>query len=194
MCDVEDENLRPEEKNPEWLLSKGDTFFRQENFQAAINAYAHGIRLGGPRPLPSLFSNRAACHLRLRNLHKALEDASRALELLTPPVPQNAADRKRALVYRGTAFEGLECFVEALVEFEAAFKIDGGSDETTKRKIVELRKIIQGNEEETKRKDRRDKMRREEEKGDGQPDNQTTIGHDERGGKTRANCGNCSRK
>ena len=104
MCDIEDENLRPEEKNPEWLLSKGDTFLRQENFQAAVNAYSHGIRLGGKNPLPNLFNNRAACHLRLRNLHKALEDASRALDLLTPPVPQNAADRKLALTRRGAAY------------------------------------------------------------------------------------------
>ena len=163
MCDIEDENLRPEEKNPEWLLSKGDTFLRQENFQAAVNAYTHGIRLGGTTPLPNLFSNRAACHLRLRNLHKALEDASRALELLTPPVPQNADDRKLALIRRGTAFEGLECFVEALVEFEAAFKIDK-KDEEIKKKIDELRNIIQGNDEETKRKLRRDALR---EKGDG---------------------------
>jgi len=158
MCDIEDENLRPEEKNPEWLLSKGDTFLRQENFQAAVNAYSHGIRLGGKNPLPNLFNNRAACHLRLRNLHKALEDASRALELLTPPVPQNAADRKLALIRRASAFEGLECFVEALVEFEGAFKIDK-KDSEIEKKIEELRKIIQGNDEETKRKLRRDDMR-----------------------------------
>jgi len=160
MCDVEDENLRPEEKNPEWLLSKGDTFLRQENFQAAVNAYTHGIRLGGKTPLPNLFSNRAACHLRLRNLHKALEDSSRALELFTPPVPQNAADRKLALSRRGTAFEGLECFVEALVEFEGAFKLDR-HDKEIENKIEELRKIIQGNGEETKRQERRDLMRGE---------------------------------
>ena len=164
MCDIEDENLRPEEKNPEWLLSKGDTFWRQENYQAAINAYTHGIRLGGKSPLPQLLSRRADCHLQLRNLHKALEDSSRALELLTPPVPQNAADRKWALTRRGAAFQGLQCYVEALVEFEAAFQIDR-ADEEVEKKIGELRKIIQGNEEETRRKERRDAARGDAEGG-----------------------------
>lgn len=44
------------------------------NFQAAVNAYNLAIKLN--RKIPALFSNRAACHLKLRNLHKAIEDSS----------------------------------------------------------------------------------------------------------------------
>jgi len=152
-CEIEDSNLRPEEKNPEWMLDKGRTFMRQDNWQAAVNAFTHGIRLGGRTPLAGLFVNRAQCHLNLRNLHKALEDSTRALELLTPPVPANASDRAAAFHTRGSAFYGLECYVEALVEFEATLKlsVDNAKDEETKATIRDLRKIIQGNEEEARR-------------------------------------------
>lgn len=49
-------------------------FFVAGNYQAAINAYSLALKLN--RKLPSLYSNRAACHLKLRNLHKAVEDTS----------------------------------------------------------------------------------------------------------------------
>jgi len=42
--------------------------------QGAVNAYSLAIRLN--RKIPALYSNRAACHLKLRNLHKAIEDSS----------------------------------------------------------------------------------------------------------------------
>lgn len=44
------------------------------NYLAAVNAYNLAIRLN--RKIPALYSNRAACHLKLRNLHKAIEDSS----------------------------------------------------------------------------------------------------------------------
>ncbi|XP_076851410.1 dynein axonemal assembly factor 4 isoform X2 [Brachyhypopomus gauderio] len=69
------EDLKEEERNPDWLKNKGDTFFRLGNYQAAVNAYDLAIRLN--RAIPALFSNRAACHLKMRNLHKAVEDSSR---------------------------------------------------------------------------------------------------------------------
>ena len=37
---------------------------------------------------------------------------SQAMDLLSPPVPQNAASRLKALVRRGTAFCQLEMYVE----------------------------------------------------------------------------------
>ncbi|XP_076851414.1 dynein axonemal assembly factor 4 isoform X3 [Brachyhypopomus gauderio] len=116
------EDLKEEERNPDWLKNKGDTFFRLGNYQAAVNAYDLAIRLN--RAIPALFSNRAACHLKMRNLHKAVEDSSRALELLTPAVADNAAARVKAHVRRGTAFCELELFVEGLQDYQAALRID----------------------------------------------------------------------
>ncbi|KAF6351133.1 dynein axonemal assembly factor 4 [Rhinolophus ferrumequinum] len=107
LCD-----LKEEEKNPEWLKDKGNTLFATENYLAAINAYNLAIRLNNKIPL--LYLNRAACHLKLKNLHKAIEDSSKALELLTPPVAVNANARMKAHVRRGTAFCQLELYVEDL--------------------------------------------------------------------------------
>lgn len=50
------------------------TYFAAGEYQSALNAYNLAIRLN--RKIPALYSNRAACHLKLRNLHKAIEDSS----------------------------------------------------------------------------------------------------------------------
>ncbi|XP_018866357.1 dynein axonemal assembly factor 4 isoform X3 [Gorilla gorilla gorilla] len=108
LCD-----LKEEEKNPEWLKDKGNKLFATENYLAAINAYNLAIRLNNKMPL--LYLNRAACHLKLKNLHKAIEDSSKALELLMPPVTDNANARMKAHVRRGTAFCQLELYVEGIL-------------------------------------------------------------------------------
>ncbi|KAM7156272.1 dynein axonemal assembly factor 4 isoform 2-T2 [Molossus nigricans] len=105
-------DLKEEEKNPEWLKDKGNKLFATENYLAAINAYNLAIRLNSKIPL--LYLNRAACHLKLKNLHKAIEDSSKALELLTPPVADNANARMKAHVRRGTAFCQLELYIEGV--------------------------------------------------------------------------------
>lgn len=52
--------------------------FRRGDFLGAVSAYSLAIRLN-PRA-PALYSNRAACHLKLKNLHKAVEDSSQVWE------------------------------------------------------------------------------------------------------------------
>ncbi|XP_036909837.1 dynein assembly factor 4, axonemal isoform X2 [Sturnira hondurensis] len=73
-------DLKEEEKNPEWLKDKGNKLFATENYLAAINAYNLAIRLNNKIPL--LYLNRAACHLKLKNLHKAIEDSSKAYRIM----------------------------------------------------------------------------------------------------------------
>ncbi|XP_062440028.1 dynein axonemal assembly factor 4 isoform X2 [Rhea pennata] len=104
------EDLKEDEKNPDWLKDKGNKMFATGNYLAAVNAYNLAVRLNNK--LPVLYLNRAACHLKLRNLHKAIEDSSKALELLTPPVPDNENARVKAYVRRGTAFCQLELYAE----------------------------------------------------------------------------------
>ncbi|XP_072818490.1 dynein axonemal assembly factor 4 isoform X2 [Vicugna pacos] len=106
-------DLKEEEKNPEWLKDKGNKLFATENYLAAIDAYNLAIRLNNKIPL--LYLNRAACHLKLKNLHKAIEDSSKALELLTPPVADNANARMKAHIRRGTAFCQLELYIEEIL-------------------------------------------------------------------------------
>ncbi|XP_016013804.1 dynein assembly factor 4, axonemal isoform X1 [Rousettus aegyptiacus] len=138
LCD-----LKEEEKNPDWLKDKGNKLFATENYLAAINAYNLAIRLNNKIPL--LYLNRAACHLKLKNLHKAIEDSSKALELLTPPVTDNANARMKAHIRRGTAFCQLELYIEGLQDYEAALKIDS-SNKILQNDAEKIRNIIQGTE------------------------------------------------
>ncbi|MCI4378923.1 hypothetical protein PGIGA_G00221880 [Pangasianodon gigas] len=139
LADLDD--LKEEERNPDWLKDKGDKFFTMGNYQAALNAYDLAIKLN--RRIPALFSNRAACHLKLRNLHKAIEDSSQALELLTPAVSDNAAARMKAHVRRGTAFCQLELYVEGLQDYQAALRIDP-HHQALQADTEKIRQIVQG--------------------------------------------------
>ncbi|NXN64652.1 DAAF4 factor, partial [Himantopus himantopus] len=135
------EDLKEEEKNPEWLKDKGNKMFATGNYLAAVNAYNLAVRLNNKLPL--LYLNRAACHLKLRNLHKAIEDSSKALELLTPPVRDNENARIKAYVRRGTAFCQLELYTEGLQDYEAALKIDP-KNKTIEKDAENIRHLIQG--------------------------------------------------
>ncbi|XP_075061314.1 dynein axonemal assembly factor 4 isoform X2 [Mixophyes fleayi] len=138
---LELQDLKEEERNPEWLKDKGNKLFAAGDYLAAVNALNLAIRINDK--IPALYLNRSACHLKLRNLHKTIEDASKALELLTPPVPDNAAARLKAFVRRGTAFCELELYVEGLQDYEAALKIDP-ANLNVKSDAEKIRQIIQG--------------------------------------------------
>ncbi|XP_051239215.1 dynein assembly factor 4, axonemal isoform X3 [Dicentrarchus labrax] len=140
-ADVEElEDLKEEERNPDWLKDKGDKCFAAGDYLGAVNAYNLAIRLN--RKIPALYSNRAACHLRLRNLHKAIEDSSQALDLLTPPVAANAAARIRAQVRRGSAFCQLQLYAEGLQDYQAALKMDP-SNKALQADVQRIRDMIQ---------------------------------------------------
>jgi hypothetical protein len=49
-------------------------FFKAGNYLGAISAYSHAISIGSK--MPALYSNRAAAHMALGNLHKTIEDSS----------------------------------------------------------------------------------------------------------------------
>ncbi|XP_071347012.1 dynein axonemal assembly factor 4 isoform X2 [Trachinotus anak] len=140
--DVEElKDLTEENMNPDWLKDKGDKCFATGDYLSAVNAYNLAIRLN--RKIPALYSNRAACHLKLRNLHKAIEDSSQALDLLIPPVAANAAARARAHVRRGSAFCQLQLYAEGLQDYQAALKIDC-HNEALQADTQRIRDIIQG--------------------------------------------------
>ncbi|RVE72169.1 hypothetical protein OJAV_G00059020 [Oryzias javanicus] len=115
-------DLTEEERNPDWLKDRGDKCFRVGDYMGALNAYSLAIKIN--EKIPALFSNRSACHLKLKNLYEAVNDASQALELLTPAVAANATARLRPTVRRGTAFCLLHLYEQGLRDYEAALKID----------------------------------------------------------------------
>lgn len=113
------------EADPLWLRDRGQEFFRLGNFQSAINAFTSAITLA-PN-LPALYSNRAACHLQLKDYHACAADSSKALTLLLPPVPANAKARVKALSRRAAALTFLEDYEAALQDVLAALEIEPGN-------------------------------------------------------------------
>ena len=109
------------ERNPEFLKDKGIEFFKNANFEAAINAFSEAIELN-PN-LPQLFSNRAACYLATADSDKCINDCTRALELFYPVVPSNYVSRSKVFVRRGTAFANEGEYKLAVQDYEAAVKL-----------------------------------------------------------------------
>lgn len=116
------DDLRAEERDPMYLKQKGDEFFRQNNFLAAISAYTTGIKIAGN--CYELYLNRSAAQFAQGNYQRCAEDCSKALELLNPPVASNLKARIQALVRRGAALSKLGFLQQAYDEFVAAVKLD----------------------------------------------------------------------
>ncbi|XP_058116094.1 dynein axonemal assembly factor 4-like [Anopheles ziemanni] len=133
-----DDELRPDERNPEWLKQRGDTFFQQRNYLAAIAAYSAGIRL--TKDYYALFLNRSAAHLALENYQRCAEDCSTALELLEPPVEANRKARVACLARRGAALVKLGFLRQGYDEMVAASRLD--PDEASLREEVERLKHL----------------------------------------------------
>ncbi|XP_055539198.1 dynein axonemal assembly factor 4-like [Wyeomyia smithii] len=123
---VDDGDLRPEERNPEWLKQKGDSFFQQKNYLAAISAYSAGIRLA--KEYYSLYLNRSAAHFALENYQRCAEDCSTAFDLLQPPVEANRKARVACLARRGAALAKLGFLRQGFEEMVAAAKLDPDND------------------------------------------------------------------
>ncbi|XP_043190226.1 dynein axonemal assembly factor 4-like [Amphibalanus amphitrite] len=138
---LDEADLRPHEKDPRWLKERGDAFYQHGNYLAAINAYSHAIHAASNAP--ELYSNRAACHLRLNNFHKTLEDSSSALDLLTPAVEANRVSRLRCHVRRGTALLRLGACSEALAEYEMALSLDP-NNEKLMQDVKTVRRLAEG--------------------------------------------------
>ena len=127
------------ESDLDYLLKRGQQFFTNGDYASAIEVFSHGIKMhpkhgrNKNRSLQifadyfhstaKLFNNRSACYLKTKNYLGALEDSSKALELLQPEVESNAQDRAKALSRRALALEELEMPERALIELQAASKI-----------------------------------------------------------------------
>ncbi|XP_054288831.1 dynein axonemal assembly factor 4-like [Macrosteles quadrilineatus] len=115
------EDLLPEERDPLWLCDKAQSFYDVGNYLGAVSAYSHALTLNSH--MYEIYAGRANAHLKLGNFNKAVIDSSKALELLTPPVPANAASRAKCLQCRGSALAALGLHSEAAGEFHAALKL-----------------------------------------------------------------------
>lgn len=127
------------ERNPEFLKDKGIEFFKAGNFQAAISVFTEAIKLNNH--LPYLYSNRAACYLRIGNDGQCIEDCCQALDLLYPITPSNYSARTKAFVRRGAAYGNIGSLDLALQDYEEARKLSP-QDERIQKDCVRIRQAL----------------------------------------------------
>ncbi|XP_071858851.1 dynein axonemal assembly factor 4 [Bombus fervidus] len=127
------EDLRQEERDPQWLKDKGDDFFKVGNYLAAISAYTCGIKISDK--MASLYVNRSAAHYALGNYYRCIEDCSKALELMEPKCESNRESRARCHARRGAALCKLSAPQHGIPELEAALELTP-NNESIKRDVL----------------------------------------------------------
>lgn len=118
------------ERNPLWLKDKANGFYKAGNFPSAINCYSEAIKISPE--LPALYVNRASCYLVLNMYDDCVQDCTKALELLTPPVESNKMSRVKSLVKRGSALCELGKLSEALKDYELAQRLQPDNEQLVK--------------------------------------------------------------
>nr|XP_023012256.1 dynein assembly factor 4, axonemal-like [Leptinotarsa decemlineata] len=95
------EDIRPEERNPQFIKAKGDEFLKNKNYLGAISAYSFGIKIS--KNFVDFYISRAEAHFAVGNFHKVLQDCSSAIDLLKPECASNLKERAQCIGRRGEA-------------------------------------------------------------------------------------------
>nr|KAF6426875.1 sperm associated antigen 1 [Molossus molossus] len=109
---------------PSGLKSQGNELFKTGQFAEAVLKYSAAIALlepagsGSADDLSILYSNRAACYLKEGNCSGCIQDCNRALELHPFSV--------KPLLRRAMAYETLEQYQKAYVDYKTVLQIDCG--------------------------------------------------------------------
>ncbi|XP_061571802.1 sperm-associated antigen 1-like [Cololabis saira] len=104
------------------LKNQGNLFFKNGQFSDALDKYSQAIQgyadsgLDSPDDLCILYSNRAACYLKDGNSQDCIQDCTRALELQPFSL--------KPLLRRGMAYESLERYRPAYVDYKTVLQID----------------------------------------------------------------------
>lgn len=106
------------------LKSQGNELFQHGQFGEAVAKYSEAIdsleSTGAaiPEELSILYSNRAACYLKDGNCGSCIDDCTRALELQPFSI--------KPLLRRAMAYESVEKYRQAYVDFKTVLQIDSG--------------------------------------------------------------------
>nr|XP_015213682.1 PREDICTED: sperm-associated antigen 1 isoform X1 [Lepisosteus oculatus] len=106
------------------LKSQGNELFKNGQFSDALNKYTQAIGgfieagIDSAEDLSILYSNRAACHLKDGNSLECIQDCKRALELQPFSI--------KPLLRRAMAYESLENYRQAYVDYKTVLQIDRG--------------------------------------------------------------------
>lgn len=113
------------------LKAAGNTAYGSKDYNKAIDLYGKAIIC---KPDPIFYSNRAACYNALSQWEKVIEDTTAAINLDNEYV--------KALNRRAHAYEHLEKFSEALLDFTASCIIDGFRNESSALAVERLLKKV----------------------------------------------------
>ncbi|KAL2812232.1 hypothetical protein BDW59DRAFT_44219 [Aspergillus cavernicola] len=113
------------------LKVAGNTAYGSKDYNKAIELYGKAIIC---KPDPVFYSNRAACYNVLSDWEKVVEDTSAALAMDSEYV--------KALNRRAIAYEHLEKFSEALLDFTASCIVDGFSNDVSRNALERLLKKV----------------------------------------------------
>ncbi|KAF3928995.1 hypothetical protein ABW19_dt0206958 [Dactylella cylindrospora] len=109
-------SIPPVTHDPEICKERGNTYFGQKNYNAAIVEYTNAIA-GNPRN-PTYYNNRAAAFIHNRDYQMALEDVREA-DRLQPGVEKTLQRMSRILTSMGRPEEALE--ILAKCDFPASY-------------------------------------------------------------------------
>lgn len=113
------------------LKAAGNTAYGSKDYPKAIELYGKAILC---KPDPIFYSNRAACYNALGEWEKVVEDTTAAVALDNEYV--------KALNRRANAYEHLEKYSEALLDFTASCIIDGFRNEASAQAVERLLKKV----------------------------------------------------
>uniref|UniRef100_A0A3Q3X5X6 Sperm associated antigen 1a n=1 Tax=Mola mola TaxID=94237 RepID=A0A3Q3X5X6_MOLML len=106
------------------LKNEGNHLFKHGQFGDALEKYTLAIDgcseagTNGPEDLCILYSNRAACYLKEGNSTDCIQDCTKALELQPYSL--------KPLLRRAMAYESLERYKKAYVDYKTVLQIDNG--------------------------------------------------------------------
>lgn len=113
------------------LKAAGNTAYGSKDYNKAIDLYGKAILC---KPDPIFYSNRAACFNALGQWEKVIEDTTAAIALDSEYV--------KALNRRANAYEHLDKYSEALLDFTASCIIDGFRNESSAQSVERLLKKV----------------------------------------------------
>lgn len=113
------------------LKAAGNKAYGSKDYNNAIDLYGKAILC---KPDPVYYSNRAACYNVMSEWQKVVEDTTAALAMDNEYV--------KALNRRAIAYEHLEQFSEALLDFTASCIMDGFSNEVSRNSLERLLKKV----------------------------------------------------
>ncbi|KAL9000585.1 MAG: hypothetical protein Q9169_000878 [Polycauliona sp. 2 TL-2023] len=124
----------PDQQRKEYatrLKVAGNKAYGDKSYNEAIELYGKAILC---KPDPIFYSNRAACYNALGNWDKVVEDTTAALALDSEYI--------KALNRRANAYENLESYSEALLDYTASCIIDGFRNEQSAHSVERLLKKV----------------------------------------------------